>query len=488
MRRVKEKEKGTTGPDGGTMAKIHAMLDIGKRSMMNSQNALQTVSHNIANKSTEGYSRQRVELQTAVPIIEGGHQIGMGNRASSVTRTNNPFLEKQLQKEQGQMGMYQGREAALTRVEQVFNEQQNKGLNQYVTDFFNAFRELSQNPESLTTRTMVKEAGEALTNDFKRVDTQLTAIQMDVNERVKNEVEEVNKMTREISQLNEKIAEVEVQGIPANDQRDRRDVLLKHLNEKIDIHYAEGDQGMVTVSTAGNALLVSGFDHREMSTAENAETGNTDVYYKSNESTPAFKITDRIKGGSIGGGLSVRDQVIPDFKDKMDQLAYHLADEVNSAHVQGYDRMGRQGVAFFSMPNQVAGASKELAVNDEILDDVSKIAAGAKPGAPGDNTVANVVSQLQFKAVMDDNSTTIDDFYNTQVGRVGVLAQRAIKSRESQGNIVNQLNTIRESISGVSLDEETTNMLEFQRAFDASARVIKTADEMFDTVLNLKRL
>ncbi|PIS11707.1 MAG: flagellar hook-associated protein FlgK, partial [Bdellovibrio sp. CG10_big_fil_rev_8_21_14_0_10_47_8] len=125
------------------MAKIHAMMDIGKRAMMNSQQALQTVSHNIANKATEGYSRQRVEIQTAPPIVEGGAQVGMGNRAGEVTRTNNPFIEKQLQKESGQLGMQQGRESALTRVEQIFNEQENKGLNQYITNFFNGFQELS---------------------------------------------------------------------------------------------------------------------------------------------------------------------------------------------------------------------------------------------------------------------------------------------------------------------------------------------------------
>lgn len=470
------------------MGKISGMLDIGKRSMMNSQTALQTVSHNIANKATEGYSRQRVEIQTAVPINEGTHQQGMGTRAGSVTRTNNPYLEKQLQKETGSMGMHQGRETALTQVEQVFNEQMNKGLNQYITDFFNSFRELSNNPESTTSRTMVKEAAEALVNDFKRVDTQMTNVQKDTDLKIKNEIEEVNKMIREVASLNEKIAQVEVQNVPANDQRDRRDVLLKKINERIDINYAEGNNGMVTISTAGNGILVSGFDSYDLSTTENPETGRVEILYKPNESTPAFKITDRIKGGTIGGGLSVRDQVIPDFKEKMDILAYKIAEEVNRAHIEGFDRQGRQGNFFFNMPDQVAGASTSIALNKMIADDVGRIAAGAKPGAIGDNTVANVISQLQYKEVLDGNSATIDDFYNSQVGRIGVIAQRAVKSRESQANILSQLSNIRESISGVSLDEETTNMIEFQRAFDASARVIKTADEMFDTVLNLKRL
>lgn len=469
------------------MAKIHGMMDIGKRAMMNSQTALQTVSHNIANRTTEGFSRQRVEIQTAPPVVEGNLQLGMGNRAAAVTRTNNPYLEKQLQNEQGQMGMFQGRADSLRRVQEVFNEQVNKGLNQYVTDFFNSFRELSNNPESTTSRTMVKESAEALVGDFKRLDNQMTEIQKDLDERIKNEVEEVNKMVKEVASLNEKISQVEVQGIPANDQRDRRDVLLKKINEKIDIKWAEGDTGMVNISTAGNAILVSGLDHQKLETHENPDTQRIDIYFKPNASTPAFNISKRIRSGSIGGSLQVRDDVVPDFKSKMDNLAYTLSREVNRAHAEGFDRSGRQGLGFFNVSSEVKGAALNLSVSQNILDDVNRIAAAARPGAVGDNTVANVISQIQYLEVMDDGTATLDDFYNSQVGRIGVLAQRSIKSAESQENILKQLGTIRESISGVSLDEETAKMIEWQRSFDASARVIRTADEMLETVINLKR-
>lgn len=470
------------------MARINGMMDMGKRSMMNSQTALQTTAHNIANKTTEGYSRQRVETQAATPIGQGSLQIGQGTRASSVSRTNNPFLEKQLQKETGNLGIERGREYALTQLEQVFNEQMNKGLNQYITDFFNSMRELSNNPESTTSRSMVKEAAEALSNDFQRVDKQLTNLQKDIDGRIKNEVEEVNKMVREIATLNEEISAVEIGGVQANDQRDRRDVVLKQLNERIDINYGEGDRGAVTVSTAGNAILVSGFESYGLMAKEIGDENQVRVMYQNGSTAEPFDVTDRIKGGTIGGVLNVRDQHISDFRDKIDQIAFNLANEVNRAHIQGFDRKGRPGEEFFTGVDQAIGASKNIAINTTILEDVGRIAAGAQPGAPGDNTVANVISRMQSQSLMDDRSTTIDDFYNTQVGRAGVLSQRSIKARESQENILNQLNTIRESVSGVSLDEETTNMINFQRSFDASARIIKTADEMFDTVLNLKRL
>src|SRR3954465_9686651 len=139
------------------MSKISAMMDVGKRSMMNSQTALQTVGHNIANKSTEGFSRQRVEIQSNSPENHGNYQVGMGARTANVTRINNPYLERQIGEEQSTQGFLGGQSDALMRVEQVYNEQLNKGLNTYMGEFFNSFRELANNPESTATRTLVKD-------------------------------------------------------------------------------------------------------------------------------------------------------------------------------------------------------------------------------------------------------------------------------------------------------------------------------------------
>jgi flagellar hook-associated protein 1 FlgK len=437
------------------VGKIHSMMDIGKRTMMNSQSALQTIAHNIANKTTEGYSRQRVDQVTAPPIGEGRLQLGMGARAAQVSRVNNPFIDKQLQMETGVMGYHDAQANTMGKVEQVFNEQSNKGLNQYMSDFFNAFRELSNNPESSTTR-------------------------------VRQHVDEINKMTEEIANLNQKIAEVEIQGVPANDPRDRRDVLIKHLHEKIDIKIADGDNGMMSISTAGNALLVSGIDHTSLTVRTSPQTQRQQVFYIPSSSAKPFDITDRIKGGNLGGDLQIRDHLVPELRDQMSQLAESFANEVNAAHVRGFDRSGRQGGLLFEFAGGESNAAAGIKVSEDVANDVTRIAAAAKPGAAGDNTVANVISMLQFKQNMD--GSTMDDFYTSQVGRVGVIANRAVKAQEAQKNILEQVNTLRESVSGVSLDEEATKMIEFQKAFDASARVIRTADEMFDTVLNLKRL
>ncbi|MEK2644176.1 flagellar hook-associated protein FlgK [Bdellovibrio sp. BCCA] len=468
------------------MSKISAMMDTGKRSLMNSQTALQTVGHNIANKSTEGFSRQRVELMTNQPITEGNLQIGMGARAGVVTRVNNPWLEKQIQKEGTSMGYQDSRTNALSRVEQIYNEQANKGLNQYMTDFFNSFRELSNNPESLASRTMVRESAAALTKDFGRVVGQLKDVQEDIDGQIKTTVDEINQITKEIASLNEKVQMVEIQNTPANDERDRRDLLLKKLGEKIDISWAEGKDGMVTVTAGRTGILVSGSGSSELKAQETGDRDRLEIFFVGT-GAPA-NITKQITGGRIGGALDVRDHIIEDMLAHVDNMAYTLAKEVNAAHIEGFDKSGRPGVLFFDMPEDVKGAAATINLNKTIFNDVGRIAAGAQPGAAGDNTVANVISSLQNRQVMDGGSSTLDDYYNTQVGQIGAIAQRAAKAQESQKNVLGQLTNIRESISGVSLDEETTKMIEFQKTYDASARLIKTADEMFDTVLNLKRL
>lgn len=475
------------------MPRIWSMMDIGKRSMANSQTSLQTVAHNIANKDTAGYSRQRVDQVTNEPVGEGRLRIGMGARAATVSRTNNSYLEKQLEREGTTLGFAEGRADLLGRVEQVYNEQSTKGLNQFMGEFFNSFRELSNNPESLAARSMVKESAEFLSKNFQHVTKQLGEIQADADFRVATKVEEINQLTKEIANLNTKIANVEVTGAPANDERDRRDQLVKELSQKVNIKYAEGKSGQLTITAGNTAVLVSGSSCCELQCAPTGERadkkeGNFDIFYKSSPDSTPFNVTKQFTGGEIGGLLNVRDEVVNRSLDKLDELAYTLTSEVNRAHVQGFDRYNNSGTVFFNQPATQKGAAQTISLNKEVLEDVGRIATAGQSDAPGDNRIANIVSALEYKQSLRGGTSTFDDFYSGIVGQIGIETQRANSALESQKDIVSQLKNVRESISGVSLDEETTKMIEFQKAFDASARLIKTADEMMDTVLNLKRL
>lgn len=473
------------------MSRIWSMMDVGKRSMINSQTALQTVSHNIANKSTEGYSRQRVDIQANEPTGMGNLRIGAGARASNVGRINNQFVEKQLEREGAQMGHKEARAESLMRVEQVFNEQLNTGLNKNMAEFFNAYRELSNNPENLAMRNLVKESADFMAKDFKRVNSQLKAIQNEADFRINILVNEVNEIGKEIASLNQKIQAVEISSREASDERDRRDHLLKELSKRVNIKYGESKDGALTVTVGNSALIVSGHTHRELEVAntvarEGKREGNVDIFYKATQSGTPLNITQQIKGGEIGGLLEIRDGFINELHDEMDELAYNLANEVNRAHVAGYDRYNEKGGLFFEPLERVKGASEKLSVSSKILQDPGRVVSAADPNSPADNRIANIISQLQYQRKMASDSSTFDDFYNNMVGKVGVYASRANSEVEAQRDIVGQLKNIRESISGVSLDEETARLIEYQKAFDASARLIRATDEMMDTVLNLK--
>jgi flagellar hook-associated protein 1 FlgK len=339
---------------------------------------------------------------------------------------------------------------------------------------------------------LVKESADFLTRDFKRVSNQLKEIQTDVDFQVVTHVEEINQMTKEIAELNEKVQVVELNGIPANDERDRRELLLKKLGELINIKYSEGDTGLVTVTAGKTAVLVSGHSHRELiakGTVENdiKREGNFDVYYKATESGTPINITRQLNSGKLGGLLETRDVTINGLLDNVDNMAYTLANEVNQAHSYGFNRYDQPAGSFFKVIDQ-KGAAESITVNDNLLKDVGLIASSAAAFSPGDNRIANIISDLQYKNVTGNGEATLDEFYNSMVGQVGVTTSRANSELVAQKDLVTQLQNIRESISGVSLDEETAKMIEFQKGFDASARLIRTADEMMDTVLNLKRV
>lgn len=474
------------------MAKIIGMMDIGKRSMMNSKAALHTVGHNIANKETEGFTRQRVELQTNTPHGTGKLRMGTGAKPVNVTRVNNPHLERQIAQEKSQLGFLDGQADAMIRVEQVYNEQLVEGLNSSISKFFNAARELTANPENMAVRTHMAESASFMAKDFRRVNQSLQDIRRDLDERAKVEVYEINEITREVASLNEKIQAVELSGANANDERDRRDLLIKKLGEKINIRWAEGKGGQVTITAGNTAVLVSGYESKELSVAAtpargSKSEGGVDIFYKPSDKAQPIAITGQITKGSLGGALSIRDDFINELLTGLDDMAYTLSQNVNDLHRMGYNAYSHTGLNFFKPPVLPEGAASRMEVNRDILDDVARIAVAGQPGAPGDNRIANAISDLQAKKIMGGGAAGIDEFYHSLVGRVGVVTERIENEHETQSNMLKQLSNIRESISGVSLDEETTKMIEYQKSFDASAQLIRAADEMLDTILSLKR-
>lgn len=463
-------------------------MDIGRKGMVVSQSAMNTTSHNITNKSTEGYSRQRVDIQTSPALNSGNHRVGTGADVGAISRTNSPWLEKQIEREGSEFAFLDSKSSALNRLEGVLNEQSVKGINSAVSDFFNSFRELANNPESAVPRTQVRESARQLIKNFQDASQQIKSVATELNKGIESNITEANLMAKEIASLNERIMQVEISGAHANDERDKRDNLLKKLSEKIDISYAEDSKtGMLNISAGKTGVLVAGTTAATLKTSFMPD-GNTRVFTLPNGDGGArFDITDQLSRGSVGAAISVRSGAVQDLLGSLDDLAYNVANEVNKVHAEGFDRYNLQGTQFFEMPQDGTFSIEFMKLNQSIDKDVGKIAVASKPNAPGDNSVANAIHSLQFRPVMANGRNTFDDFYNMKVAEVGLLARQNGSELESQKFNMDQLKNMRESLSGVSLDEEAAKMIEFQKSFEASAKMIRTADEMFETVLNLKR-
>jgi flagellar hook-associated protein 1 len=472
------------------MAKIHGLMDMGRRGMMLSQTALNTTSHNIANKSTEGYSRQRTDIVTNPAIDEGRYRSGTGARLGGINRVNNPWLEKQIEQEGSNFSFLDSKASALGGLENVINEQNVEGINASISKFFNSFRDLANNPESAVPRTQVREAATSLIGVLQSAKKQIDAAASGVAKSIEANLDEVNAFGKEIASLNDKILNVEISGGQANDERDRRDLLVKKLSEKMNISYAEDPQtGMINVTAGKTAVLVGGTTSTRIYTTSSESEGPRVMYDLSKGGT-AFDVTDQFTGGSIGASLAVggANGEIGQLSQHLEDMAYNIASEVNKVHQEGYDRYNGMGVQFFDMNSPQGFSIESMSLNKEILKDVGLIAAASQPNSPGDNNVAQVLQNLQFQKIMGDGQYTFDNFYNSKVGEIGLATKGVNSALESQKNTLDQLKNTRESISGVNLDEEAAKMIEFQKSFEASARMIRVADEMFDTILNLKRM
>jgi flagellar hook-associated protein 1 len=216
------------------MAKISGLLDMGRRGMMLNQSAIQTTSHNIANKSTEGYSRQRVDFKSSPSTDEGRYQLGTGAKLANISRTNNPWIEKQLERENSQFSNLDQKAKALGRLESALNEQSIKGINDGIAGFFNSFRELANSPESVVARTQVREAAITLVKRFQDAREQLDDVHVDMNKNISFAVNEVNQLAKELAAVNEEIQRIEMGSNmeSANDARDYRDMLVKNFQLK----------------------------------------------------------------------------------------------------------------------------------------------------------------------------------------------------------------------------------------------------------------
>lgn len=460
--------------------------------MMASKAAISTTGHNISNANTEGYSRQRVLTSANVPTAGGGKglMIGNGTLISRVERINDEYVEKQIRNAARDLSHFEEKDMVLKQTEDIFNEMNGEGLNRLVSRFFNEFRKLSNEPDSEAVRQSVREASQAMINDFRRIRRELEEVRQHIDARVEGYAKEINSLTDELRDLNTKIRTLEINAGPPNDLLDRRDTVLKKLSTYMDLSTHRDGHGSYVVDIRGVGPLVVGGEAEkfEVYRSKSNEAGMPEgaLEIKSTASASG-KVTHQIQGGKLGALIDVRDRAISSILDRLDELAYQLSSAVNQVHEVGFSRQGAQGISFFQQLNSKERAAEFIGLSDAVSDSVNNISTAAEPESPGDNRIAIAISGLQGMKFLNEGKTSFDDFYNSIVSDVGVASNRNRASMNQQKDIMTQLGKIRDQISGVSIDEETANLMQFQHTFDASAKIIQVADEMLKTVLEIKR-
>ncbi len=481
------------------MSGLFGVLDVAARSMLITQNGVRTTGHNISNVGTPGYSRQaqRIEAVQGVPNAAG--TLGAGTEQVTVERISDAFVQRELLGEEAAGGAFSAQSSVLDAVEEVFNEQPGGRLSDALARLYSSFGDLASatTPGASVEREAVLGTAQDFIDAVHRADASLRSEQKAADERVDALVSEINGITSRIAELNAEIVYQETVA-PANDLRDQRDMLLRELARKVDIHTFEQDNGAAVVVLATGPTLVEGkvarrLDIRADPTNPFDATFGRVIYDNGGTQTD---VTADIGGGELGGFLRARDNVVASAIRSLDVLAYNVAVSVNAVHQAGFGIDGSTGNDFFAPAAAVEDAARGLALDAAVDGVPDAIAAGGSGPAPSDNQNALALAALRDTrqplflpgdppGPASGPSRTLLDQMNVLVADVGIQARGMRDAAAQSERVLGVLEDRREAVSGVSLDEEVTDLVRLQATFQANARIVSVIDRLLQDVVSM---
>jgi flagellar hook-associated protein 1 FlgK len=475
------------------MLGLFGLLNLGSGALATNQQALEVTGHNLANVNNPAYARQRLNISTAPAIQSDIGSEGTGVEAVGIQQIRNSILDDQIQNEVSVGGSLQAQQTALQFAESALGEQlssasgaqsgtatdavgSSHSLADGLSALFSGFQNLSTDPSSLAQRQALLGQASSLTAQFNQVNQRLSDLNTSLNTSVQDDTNSANSLLSQIATLNDQISRAEL-GNPgsANDLRDTRQSKIEALAKFVPLDVTNGNNGAVNVSIAGT-LMVTG--NQAPNTLETFDSGGGQLLVRATGTTSPLALT----GGSIQGTIEARDGGLADLRKGVNTLASNLITEVNGVHSAGFGLNGSTGANFFTGTD--AGT---IQVNSALVNDPSLIQAASVSGASGDNGVALALAQIGQKQVAGLSNQTFGQSYSQVSTNFGQALSSVNDQLANQQVVDNMLTQQRNSVSGVSMDEEMANLTAFQRAFEASAKLITTVDEMLTTVVNLKQ-
>ena len=452
------------------MPGLNTSMNIAVQALMAEQGALNVTTNNIANVNTPGYSRQIPIFEESPTFHEGSIFYGTGVTLQQFQSVRDQLLQLRIYEETGQQGNSQAQLDSLNQIEGIFADP-SQGVGGALSAFFNSLSQLSTNPTDMNARQQVLSAASNLANAFHQSVSALGNIQAGLDQAVPQTVNQINQLTGQIAKLNVQVAQMQGLGKDPGSIQDQRDELVRQLSGLVNVAVTQSEHGITLTTANGVPLVVAGQSYALQSGA--ASGGLQGVFAQGRD------ITSQITGGTLGGTINVRDQVIPQLLSQLDTLASQFTTSFNAVHQAGSDLSGNAGGDFFTPLASVTGAASNFGV---AITDPSLIAASSD-GSPGSN--GNVAQMLAVRDQQLPLGTSPVDAYSNLVLAVGNYGSNAQADVNASDLSLRQLTDQRSAVSGVSLDEETTNMIQYQRAYQAAARVVTTVDSMMQTLLSM---
>ena len=463
------------------MASTFFGLEIGSRSLAASQAALDVIGHNTSNVNTPGYSRETVTLQAIDPYSVSAYgQLGTGVAVASVNRVRDDFTDKQTYDANAKQGAYSSLSDSLNRIQQVFTEPGSSGIGSQLTAFFNSFSDLSANPSSLALRSAVRNAAQSVVTSFNSVSGALSQIAPNLASQAQGKIKDANALAAQIGDLNKQIRTALASGEHPNDLQDKRGTLIGQLSGIVQIKATDitnsdtgKPTGEINISVSG-VSLVQGEIVSPLPATVSTEKGATALVTASGDA-----IT--LSGGSLAGLIQAQN-LLTGYQQNLDTLASGLISAVNAQQQAGVDLNGAPGQPLFAGTDAAS-----LSLSGVLQNNVSAITAAAAPippatAATGNGDNARALASLANKVSV--GGSTFNEFYNTGVAQIGSDAKSASALADNQQQVVKQLNNQQSSVSGVNLDEELTKLLQYQRSYQASAKIVNTFDDVLDRIIN----
>ena len=421
------------------MSGLLSTLNTAKSGMNVSQVAIQTTSHNISNINTPGYSRQRVNQSASSPYSMpgknsnfGAGQIGTGAQIDDVTRIRNSFYDYQYRSESHQYGSTSVKYEYFKNIEGIFNEPSDTAISSSLNSFFNSWSELSKDPQSSGVKSVVIENGKYLSNSINSAFKRLESLEEGLDKQSEYIMDEVNSMLSQLDKLEKNIKIIQGSGKSPNDFLDQRDQLLDNLSFKLNIN----DKDV-------KATLKKAYDANGKVTLDDLTKSGVKI------------------SGELEGTLSMK-QEINKYKGGLKQLANTITSNVNKAAGQDIFK---------------AKDGELISINPEMLQEPEKINVTAD--------IALKVYELKSEKInINGKDMTINTFYNSMIQDLGQSSAAVIRDESNQSKLLENIDSSRSSVSGVSLDEEMISLVQLQHTYSANAKVMSTIDSLLDVVVN----